>query len=263
MNEIVYVGQHSLTFSVSRHTHKTLELVYCTGGRGRFMFDALTLPYEEGDIVIIPPHIPHSNAGEDGFTNIHEPALNLKTPAIVRDDNNRFIRNAFSAVFSHFSSPARRNSALLNAYGNLLLCYISAYQDSPGRSKVVEEIENTIIWNFANPNFELDAYLRSLSFNYDYLRRLFKKEAGMTPHQYLMDTRLTAAADNLSLHHYGNNISEVSYLCGFREPLYFSRMFKKKFGISPSHYLKNHARNEEDRYLNPDNVKIMLDDADA
>lgn len=264
MNELIYVGKHSLTYSVSRHAHNALELVYCTGGRGRFLFDGLTLPYAEGDLVIIPPNIPHSNAGEEGFTNIHvnlsDPTMSFKTPMIIKDDSNHFIRDVFDAAFFHFSVPGERKSALLNAYGNLLICYVAACQDEPARSKVVEEIESCIIRNFTNANFELDTYLRSLPFSYDYLRRLFKKELGITPHQYLMDMRLDAAADQLSLHYDGSNITEVSTMCGFREPLYFSRMFKKKFGTAPSHYLQTHLHSGDERYLDSGNVKIMLDD---
>ncbi|MCX4357084.1 MAG: AraC family transcriptional regulator [Oscillospiraceae bacterium] len=32
------------------------------------------------------------------------------------------------------------------------------------------------------------------------------------------------------------NISQIAYVCGFAEPLYFSRVFKKNFGCSPKNY---------------------------
>lgn len=267
MNEIVYAGQHSLTFSVSRHAHRTLELVYCTSGRGRFVFEDMTLPYEEGDVVVIPPFLLHSNIGEDGFTNIHinlsEPSQNFLTPMRIRDDGKLFIKNAFTAAYFHFSEPGGRKDQLLTAYGNLLLSYVSAYRERASLSSVVKDIKINIIRRYPDVHFELDVYLHALPFNYDYLRRLFKKEVGVTPHQYLMDMRLTAAANHLSLHYGGCNIAEVSYMCGFRESLYFSRMFKKKFGISPRNYLKIHAQNKDKSFLNSGNVKIMMDDSDV
>ncbi|HCT52801.1 MAG TPA: hypothetical protein DF712_10105, partial [Balneola sp.] len=36
------------------------------------------------------------------------------------------------------------------------------------------------------------------------------------------------------------NITEASYVVGFREVSYFSRAFKKEFGLSPQEYLKEH-----------------------
>ena len=235
VNEILYSGKHLLTYSVSRHQHDSLELIYCTGGSGLLVFDDCTFAYREGDVAVIPPHVAHSNQSESGFTNIH---INMKNstflpkhPVLIQDDSNRFIRNAFHAVFYHYSDLSTRSASLLSAYGALIASYLTAYQRVTPHSSIVEEIERTIIRNYPDCNFELDRYLRSIPFNYDYLRKLFRKELGVTPLQYLNDKRLQAAAEYLcSVFHDGSSISEISHQCGFREPLYFSRMFKKKYG---------------------------------
>lgn len=62
MNNITYVGKNLITFSMHLHSHENWELIYCTGGGGEFVFDDCTMKYAEGDIVIIPPAIPHTNA---------------------------------------------------------------------------------------------------------------------------------------------------------------------------------------------------------
>ena len=235
VNEILYSGKHLLTYSVSRHQHDSLELIYCTGGSGLLVFDDCTFAYREGDVAVIPPHVAHSNQSESGFTNIH---INMKNstflpkhPVLIQDDSNHFIRNAFHAVFYHYSDLSSRSASLLSAYGALIASYLTAYQRVTPHSSIVEEIERTIIRNYPDCNFELDRYLRSIPFNYDYLRKLFRKELGVTPLQYLNDKRLQAAAEYLcSVFHDGSSISEISHQCGFREPLYFSRMFKKKYG---------------------------------
>ena len=65
---------------------------------------------------------------------------------------------------------------------------------------------------------------------------MFKKETGLTPLQYLTDRRLENAASTLSTYLGKGNISETARLCGFGDPLYFSRLFKKKYGVSPRSY---------------------------
>ena len=98
--------------------------------------------------------------------------------------------------------------------------------------------------SYPDENFELDQYLHTLPFNYDYLRKLFKSEVGVTPHQFLSDTRLQAAAERLSFTEGRQvNISEIAHLCGFREPLYFSKIFRKKYGMSPSQYQRSQREN--------------------
>ena len=68
MNDIVYAGKHTVTYRVPRHEHDTWELIYCTGQGGELQFDDFTLPYEVGTVVVIPPHTPHANVSQIGFT---------------------------------------------------------------------------------------------------------------------------------------------------------------------------------------------------
>ena len=95
MNNIIYVGKHLLTLSVNRHAHSSWELVYCTEGSGSFRFDDFELPYKKGDIVVVPPLMPHENVSRDGFTNIHinmtDTALPFKSPSVVQDDSHQFL----------------------------------------------------------------------------------------------------------------------------------------------------------------------------
>ena len=174
----------------------------------------------------------------------------FQDPLLIRDDSNRFILNIFRAAFYHFSKPGPCAAALLSGYGTLIPSYLVDHDETPPRSRVVVEIENSIIHNYPDCNFELDAYLRSLPFSYDYLRKLFRREMGVTPHKYLMDKRLQMVAASLSSPYMdvGGNI------------LYFSRMFKKKYGVSPSIYQKRAPARPD---LTPDNVKIMLDECDV
>ncbi len=264
MNDIVYAGKHSVTLSVSRHAHNTWELIYCTGGQGHFDFDNdLTIPYEKGTIVIIPPNTPHSNGSSEGFTNIHlnmsNTTMNFKAPFSIMDDSNQFIYNAFSAAFFHFYGDPDRKPMLLSAYGDLIACYLSAYRKVNRLSPIVEEIESNIIQNYPDCNYMLDEYLLSLHFSYDYLRKLFKKELGVTPHKYLQDKRLKTAADMLrSNYSDSGSIAEIAQTCGFREPLYFSRMFKKKYGVAPSYYINSAQNDVPDPNQTSDSMKIIL-----
>ena len=229
MNEIIYAGKHLLTYTVSPHAHGSWELIYCTGGEGRLVFEELAIPYRSGDLVVIPPLVSHRNESEQGFTNIHinmrNASLPLRSPTLIRDDSNHFILDAFTAAFYHFSAEPGKQSPLLAAYANLIVFQILASRDAPKHSPVVEEIARTIICNYPDENFELDRYLHTLPFNYDYLRTLFRSETGSTPLRFLIDTRLQAAAERLDAAAKERmSISEIAHVCGFREPLYFSQI---------------------------------------
>lgn len=266
MNDIVYAGKHSVTYRVPRHEHDTWELIYCTSESGELRFDDFTLPYETGNVAVIPPYTPHSNVSQHGFTNIHinltNATLNFRRPIVIQDDGNRSLRGIFSGIFFQFYETADQRETLLAAYGNLLAVYLLAYREATSLSKVVQEIESHIVRHYADPAYALDDYLRSLPYNYDYLRKLFQKELGMTPHKFLTDRRLQTAAGMLRSQYNDGNVTEVARLCGFREPLYFSRMFKKKYGLSPSFYYAAKRETGPSAVPTPDpnRMKIMLEE---
>ncbi len=266
MNDITFVGRHTTVYTVSRHAHDSWEYIYCTAGGGAFIFADRILPYKKGDIVVIPPLVPHANDSQQGFNNIHinmvSPILTLKEPTIITDDSNQFLYNAFNAAFYHFYSDRKERTAFLSAYGNLISYYLISYQTGNIRSSIVDEIEHSILNHYSDCDYKLDDYLESLPFSDDYLRKLFQKEFGVTPHQYLTNKRLQIAAEALlNATGSGNSVADIALMCGFRDPLYFSRMFKKKYGVSPSQYSKGKDIEENSTLpADPDRVSPPQED---
>lgn len=260
MNNIVYAGKHALTWMVSRHAHSHWEIIYCTSGEGKLIFDNHTLPYHANDIAIIPPMIPHSNVSVEGFTNIHinlsDCSLTNKEALIISSKENEQLLDCFDSAFYFYSAEPATRAALLPAFGNLIATYVGLYHPTQEKNEIVRQIEHHIIHNFSDCNYDLGDYLHSLPFSYDYLIKLFKKDLGVTPHKYLTEMRLRAAADWLTTSQ-GNNISEISHICGFKEPLYFSRLFKKKYGVSPSYYAPGTQISDA---TDSDSMKITFDE---
>ena len=58
----------------------------------------------------------------------------------------------------------------------------------------------------------------------------------MTPLQYILSLRINNAQSLLETTKY--NITEIASFVGYDNPLYFSRIFKKQAGMSPSEYRK-------------------------
>ncbi len=261
MNQIIYAGKHLITYEVPRHAHSSWELIYCTGGSGTLYYDEGSLPYGEGDVLVIPPLVPHRNGSGTGFTNIHlnmtASGLDFRKPVLLHDDGNHFLLDAFSAAFFRFSADPGTQTELLATYAHLIVCLIRAGSERTPENPAVEKIRLCIIRSYPDESFSLEAYLRSLPFNYDYLRKLFRSETGLTPHQYLSDLRLHAAAERLSFEDAKVSVAEVARMCGFRDPLYFSRSFRKKFGLSPSDY-RQRMLSAEREIPDGDSIKLRL-----
>lgn len=73
-----------------------------------------------------------------------------------------------------------------------------------------------------------------------YIIRLFKEMTNLTPLQYLYELRMDAATCYLCST--TMSVQQIAETVGFPNIHYFSRMFKKKFGESPTEWKKSHAQ---------------------
>lgn len=101
------------------------------------------------------------------------------------------------------------------------------------QSSLVKKICEYINSNFAQTILVEDIASRFF-LNVNYLIRIFKKELGITPNQYILETRLRHA--RYMLVQTDLPIQEIAYSCGFNTPSYFSRCFQKRFGKNPYEY---------------------------
>lgn len=248
MNSILFVGEHSKTFDVQWHFHDEWEMIYCTGGEGTFYFEnGTTLNYRAGEAVAIPPRERHANFSKEGFTNIYlrvaDPSLPYRSAFRVEDDSQGHLKTAFAEARYYFLADIKKRELVLAALGELITSYMIVYRSNSEFSKPVEQIRALIIENYANGAFELDEAIRGLPFHYDYLRKLFKKEMGVTPLEYMTGLRMKKAETMLTAMWSNDySVAEIGILCGFDDALYFSRVFKKHFGCSPSVFAKNRGK---------------------
>lgn len=252
MNLIQFVGEHSRTFEVQWHSHDAWELVYCTGGTGTFHFEGgSTIEYRQGQIVAIPPHERHANFSNEGFTNLHirmeDPAFPYRSAFRVDDDAQGHLKNAFAEAKYYLLADVQKRELVLAALGDLICSYMIVYRSNNEFSKPVEQIRSLIIDNYARCDFALDEAIRAMPFHYDYLRKLFKKEMGVTPLEYMTGLRMKKAEIMLSTMWSADySVAEIGELCGYEDALYFSRVFKKRFGCSPTAFAKGREQSRKD-----------------
>lgn len=107
-------------------------------------------------------------------------------------------------------------------------------------SSMTQQIFLYVTEHLENPNLTLKYIAEQhLFMNVDYVSKKFQKETGIRFSNYLADERIQKAKEYIE----GNNtdrIQDIAERVGFgNNPQYFSQLFKKKTGITPSAYLSS------------------------
>lgn len=84
-------------------------------------------------------------------------------------------------------------------------------------------------------DISFNALCHMYGYSYSSFRHLFKQRYGKSPNDFIIGLRIEKASELLYTGKY--TISEVAYLVGYNDSAYFSRIFKKRKGCSPSAYM--------------------------
>ena len=87
-----------------------------------------------------------------------------------------------------------------------------------------------------NETINIEEYAQSRSMSVSWFQRNFRQFVNHSPMQYILMTRVNNAASLLETTDY--SMAEIAAIVGYDDPLYFSRLFRKQKGMSPSEYRK-------------------------
>lgn len=108
---------------------------------------------------------------------------------------------------------------------------------SPQDQAFMKELYKIMDRELSNDEYNISAIVEEMHLSHSKFIYKVKGLTGLTPSEFFKSYKLTKAAELLRKGEY--NISEVAYMTGFTTLAHFSKVFKKKFGISPSQYLNS------------------------
>ena len=155
--------------------------------------------------------------------------------------SNRLQIYGASALTSNANDNSLRNQIFasntledINIYANELLEIYLSFLEKISNSNSILSIINFIEKQYSESSLDVNMISQNTFLSPAYLCTYFKKETGKTLNQYINEYRLTKAVEFLKDKKY--RISEVAGLTGYGDGNYFARVFKKKYGVTPSEY---------------------------
>lgn len=250
---------------IGLHEHLTWELSHVVVGSGVRVIGNHTEPFRAGEVILIPPAIPHcwhfNPEDTDSGGRIANITLTFTDDLLERcvfafpelSGEIHRLRTMCDAVKLE-GEEAQKAVTLLEEMGNrthlhrlpcllrllLLLAesrrerVVGSYRRSNQEEQRLEAVRTYVVCN-ARRNITLDDVARHVGMNRAAFCVFFKRTTGKTFITYLNEYRIEMACQLLLQRRLA--VSEVCYHSGFNNVPYFNRLFKRLKGVSPGAYL--------------------------
>lgn len=266
---IVYHGKiPDFIHSYPLHWHDEAEIIYITKGYAKITVWSSTYQVQEGDIVILMPHVIHSIEQIDSiyveYFNIvfhfsilensgdgicyekylkpfltHEKSVNcyerkgtkqntLLTPLLLSLIENR--RDSYTTC----EYLVKSNLFMIMHYLNQAC--INADKNEMLIQLTYDKLKTALyhVQNSYSQNITVKKVAELCGFSESHFMKLFKEMTGMSFTAYLVNYRLELSAKQLI--ETDRKIIDIATNCGFNNHSYFTRSFLKKYGLTPAKY---------------------------
>jgi len=224
--------------NVREHTHEVLELVYYVEGSGRATLGDTTYDARRNSFMIIPAGMVHD---QENLTPLVSLCVGLSQSGLEKFQGSW---TDAGGVLADILRKLMREMETRRT-GHDLICRGLIYQiagavhriavenATPPRKQALVNKAIEIIGNREGA-VSVGELAEQLYVSKDYLRHLFCDFTDQSPIQHIIRARINKARDLLSRRDL--DIKQVAEQSGFESAYYFSRLFRKVTGTSPSAY---------------------------
>ena len=231
------------------------QLIYIASGKGEFYFHGKKEIVNAGNMVIYRPkeeqryyyygvdqtEVYWVHFTGNNVTNLLR-SYGLTNKKVFHCGSGAEYQNLFCSMIKELQMCQDGYEEMLEIYLRQIFIRLQRHFKSSlnsDNSHAFEEIDNAISYfcEHYNEPINIDDYAKENHFSTSWFIRNFKLYTGITPKQYILKKRIYNAEALLQNTQY--NINEIAQIIGYDNPLYFSRVFQKTKGISPSEYRKN------------------------
>ena len=230
---------------------------YVTDGEGIVQCGDTEVRVKRGDVFFAFPAVCQTVRGNGDFRFLYISYIGIRASyEMERLGINRqnFVCRDFEELYDFWVNSIALDASIIDlAAESVLLHTLSQIgsrrkkepmRDESGEATALAEnaqfVKQFIDEQYANPDLSGELISRQFSYHKKYISALFKKQFGMGISEYINTVRINHACSLMDKG--GHSITEIAALVGFRDALYFSRVFKQRAGVSPSNYIKKGSR---------------------
>ncbi len=215
-------------------------LSFRLSGNAVFKNGAATLQTEDNDILFMPEGVGyHLFSGAEKIIAIHFELTGKKQNCfeVFRPEKTEQFRELFLSISDTWEEKKTGYAMHAASIFYRILEEIIKQNTRQGHTQDYGKIREAVHYmnkNFTDSDLSIEKLCEISGISDTYFRRLFAREFGINPVKYLTELRMSYAAELLESGYY--SVEEAAPESGFRDTKYFSRVFKKFHGKSPSEY---------------------------
>lgn len=268
----IRLNHNHFSMHYTAHWHPEVEILYPMRGACQAVLNTKSITVGPGDVLIIAPGTLHSyEAKIDGErivllvdTSMLMPTVSLGAMLQQLDpyvlvtqaeypELNAVVQELMRKVISEYDAPDLFSEGMILAYMLELLGRVGrSIVRSPEEATAAHsqthaydtskmlEAATFIMEHIAEP-LSVERIAGAVGFSKFYFSRIFKDFYGLSCHEYVMSRRLECAEQMLADEPQASMI-DVALRSGFNSLSTFTRVFRKKHGVSPSDYKKRLER---------------------
>lgn len=239
-----YLGPHTGEVLGS---HPFWELAYISRGKGQF-YAPNRHEYQQGSVSLVPPNFGHREHGNTLMEVTWISMVGTRLDSLPKEEIllGRWpeIEPQVERLWLLAEHSRGQMGPELDGLTSALLARVLrlAKEEPKPTSRRIEQAAEWLQKHFDRP-ISIADLAEDFGYSEGYFFRAFRRYTGQSPAAYLTTIRMQHALQIMQ--RTTLTLDRIARIVGYRDPLYFSRLFRKMYNQSPSHYRK---------LLRPDNV---------
>ena len=232
----------------SSHYHDHYEIYYLTKGSVRYFIDERVYDLNEGDVILIPPHVIHRtatlmNKGAErlliAFTNefiMYPQSDRIFSCFDVCYFKNPPIKDLVEKSAEEYFNKDRYSEDLIAGYIREMLVKLkrlteeNTFVPQSHNDSIIQNAVHYICNNYSK-DLSLSVIAKKFALSESHFSRQFKLYTGFGVNEYISTVRIKNAEKMILTT--SESITQIAQNCGYNSSSYFTAVFRKTLGITP------------------------------
>ena len=218
-------------------------IIFFTQGEIKYHFKNKDITAKKGDILFLPGNLPYSGKKAtdsisffviDFLCLLKDEFEKIGAPCVIKSKNFDLLLSFIPKIKHIWDNHLLNSDFEIKSFVYSVLSEIYKQDENLKKSTPTDTILEFISKRIVDSELSLKEICDNFFISESQLRRNIYKRTGLSPNEYITMLRINKAKNELSST--DKPIKAISSECGFASPYYFSKVFSKTVGISPSQY---------------------------